>query len=79
MFCIVNTYDIELEKFWQKNIPMCIVLPNKAGGYAIISELNEEGSNEIVQKSIRYINVGNVKASSYPAFKYDLPTTWPKN
>ncbi|MCK5907854.1 MAG: hypothetical protein KAG37_09700, partial [Flavobacteriales bacterium] len=56
---IVKEFDIELIKFWQKYIPMSITLPSTPGGYAIISELNEEGSDEIVQKSIRFINVGD--------------------
>ena len=68
----VYTYslNIEVDKFWQKSIPVKITLPEKAGGYAVLAELSENGSNETPHKSVRFIKVGNLEKYDYPVIKY---------
>jgi hypothetical protein len=75
---IVGRFDVQLEKFWQKNIPLSISLPKHPGGYAIVSELSEYHQEALPQKSIRFINIGKGPISKYPDSKYELPLNWPE-
>ena len=50
--------DIELAAFWQNGISIPLELP-KEGGYMILSELYEDGVDDIPQVSRRYIQVGS--------------------
>ncbi len=49
---------IELEGFKRTNIPILIKLPEKAGGYLLITQYRPENSAPVL-KSRRYIKVGN--------------------
>jgi beta-galactosidase len=48
---------VELPAYQRKNIPAFFTLPQKEGGYLILSEFVIDGSNE-VYKSRRYVKVG---------------------
>lgn len=50
---------VDIPTFQRKNIPAFFTLPQKKGGYLILSEFQKDGSSEIL-KSRRYIRVGDV-------------------
>jgi beta-galactosidase len=57
--------NAEIKPFGRGNIPYSISLPEKEGGYLILSEFQKENSNEIL-KSRRYIRIGNQKNMAFP-------------
>ena len=50
---------VEIPAYQRTNIPAFFTLPQKEGGYLILSEFEKEGSTEVL-KSRRYIKVGQV-------------------
>ena len=77
---IVSSYSVEIEvdPFWQSNIPVSIRLPEQPGGYMILSELNDGNSESPVQVSRRYIVVGDISDPEFPEYKYVILPDWPK-
>ncbi len=61
---IRQKWPVELKPYGRTNIPAFFKLPEKEGGYLILSEFNEN-SSEKIKKSRRYINVGYVKNPEY--------------
>lgn len=51
--------NVEIPPYQRKNIPVFFTLPQEKGGYLILSEFQQENSNEVL-KSRRYIKVGDV-------------------
>jgi hypothetical protein len=60
---------VELSAYQRTNIPAFFTLPQKVGGYLILTEFVKEDSNEIL-KSRRYIKVGEVKNPEYWEVEY---------
>ena len=73
-----QTQSVEVDAFWQKNIPIQVKMPSKKGGYLFISYLKEDGLDDIKQVSHRYINVGKKKKYLYYQYEYLLPKGWKK-
>ncbi len=63
--------DIEVDAFWQEEIIISIQMPEK-GGYMILSEMLEDGLDDIPQVSRRYIQVGN-GAVDFVDYEYLMP------
>lgn len=61
---VQQKWPVELKPYRRTNIPAFFKLPQKEGGYLILSEFKEDGSNEM-SKSRRYIKIGNVKDPEY--------------
>lgn len=57
---VQQKWPVELKPYGRTNIPAFFQLPEKNGGYLILSEFRENNS-EITHKSRRYIKVGDVK------------------
>ncbi|MEN8228380.1 MAG: alpha-L-fucosidase [Bacteroidota bacterium] len=74
---VSETIPILVEGFWQKLIPLSIVLPDEPGGYMIMTELDAEDDDNLNQVSRRYIRVGDSKAK-FSAYEYRLPDRWPE-
>lgn len=77
---VVFEYEqrVEVDAFWQKNIPVKVKMPSRKGGYMLISYLKEDGLDDIAQVSRRYINVGKEKKFDYFEYDYLLPKHWDK-
>jgi len=77
---IVSEYsvNVEVEPFWQSNVPVSIQIPGTPGGYMLLSEL-EDGHDEMpVQVSRRYFIAGEVDEPKFPEYTYPYPPNWPK-
>jgi hypothetical protein len=55
---------VELPAYQRTNIPAFFTLPNKEGGYLILSEYVKDGSTEVL-KSRRYIKVGEINKPEF--------------
>jgi hypothetical protein len=73
-----QTTAVKIDPFWQTTIPIAVKLPEKSGGYMIISELDDVSSETAKQVSRRYFLVGDAERALFPDYKYELPPEWPK-
>ena len=69
---------VAVDAFWEKLIPMTVEIPDKPGGYLMVSELEDNQPQAVNQQSRRYIRVGDVKDVAWPEYKIELPPAWPK-
>lgn len=64
-------FDVKIAPHFEQNIAVNIVLPERPGGYLLLSELID--SNNIIQISRRYIRVGNTEEHvAFPDYKIEL-------
>jgi hypothetical protein len=57
---------------------MTVEIPDRPGGYLMVSELKDNQPQAVNQRSRRYIRVGEVKDVVFPEYKIELPPGWPK-
>ncbi len=60
-----NEYDIDIEAYGRENLPVCIGLPEKEGGYLVTTQYTQTGKDDIY-KSRRYIRVGAGQDYAFP-------------
>ena len=70
--------EIKIEGNWQEHISIPIKMPAQKGGYMIMTELKENGLNDIPQVSRRYVRVGEGSDMVFPDYEYKRPVNWPK-
>lgn len=72
---IINSasIDINLTSNWQELINFIIKMPQKSGGYMILTELYDNTDNNIPQVSRRYINVGKSENNRFYNYNYKHP------
>ena len=73
-----QTVGVEIESFWQLNISITIQVPEAAGGYMLLSELDDGNNDTPAQVSRRYFIVGDIANPEFPDYTYNLPPGWPK-
>jgi beta-galactosidase len=73
---ILKELDIELEPFGYKLIPLTVQIPEKEGGYMLLTELSDSAANvsDIKQISRRYIRVGNNEKPVFYDYQYTMPS-----
>ena len=72
------TVPLEIDAFWQIFIPITLKIPEKEGGYMIISELDDCMAGTVDQISRRYFLVGDPDKAVFPEYIYKLPPEWPE-
>ncbi|MDW3211989.1 MAG: glycoside hydrolase family 2 TIM barrel-domain containing protein [Reichenbachiella sp.] len=70
--------QVAVQPFWQTLLPVTLTLPEKAGGYLILTTLDDPNSNRMKQVSLRYIQVGDIDKPEYFNYEYQKPEGWPK-
>jgi len=70
--------SVSVDAFWEELVPMIVKVPDKAGGYLLVSELACKQGQAGVQRSRRYIRVGKAEDIAWPPYKIDLPPGWLK-
>jgi hypothetical protein len=60
----------------QEKLTASIKLPKQKGGYMILTQLTEDGSDEIVQVSRRYIRIGEADDFEFVSYSYEMPKHW---
>jgi hypothetical protein len=69
---------VAIEPYWQTLVPISVEIPEKEGGYMLISALDDGNINGIPQVSRRYFRVGHADQVKFPEYLYEWPTDWPK-
>ncbi len=70
--------QISVKKRWHDWDMIHIPIPEKEGGYMLISELYGHDSDNIPQISRRYIKVGESDVETWPQYQYKKPKNWPR-
>jgi hypothetical protein len=73
-----ETAAVEIKPFWQTCIPVVLQMPERAGGYMLISELYDGNDGTSPQVSRRYFRVGDAVDPTFPEYTYQPPPGWPK-
>ncbi len=73
-----KTETIEVDPFWETLLPVILHIPDKPGGYLLLSHLYENGKNNPPQISRRYIRIGELTDPVFPEYEVDLPLHWPE-
>ncbi|MEE9439952.1 MAG: sugar-binding domain-containing protein [Saprospiraceae bacterium] len=73
-----QSISIDIKANWQNCYTVNIELPEKNGGYMLVSELHDETLDDINQVSRRYIKVGTNEIVDWPEYNYLLPKYWKK-
>lgn len=73
---LLGELDVELEPFGYKSIPVTVQIPEREGGYMLITELsdNEAKGSDMKQVSRRYIRVGNIEKPAFYDYQYSMPS-----
>lgn len=69
--------QVSVDPQWQKTVSVQFTLPSKEGGYMLLTELKENGSDAMSQVSRRYIQVGKNEVKKWPNYQYVTPSGWP--
>jgi beta-galactosidase len=73
-----QTLPVSIDPFWQTPIPVALKIPQKEGGYMLISELDDGKVNSMKQVSRRYFIVGHTDPVLFPDYSYKWPPDWPQ-
>jgi hypothetical protein len=73
---LLKELDVELEPFGYKSIPVNVQIPEKEGGYMLLTELSDDAAKEsdIKQVSRRYIRVGDIEKPIFYDYQYTMPS-----
>jgi hypothetical protein len=73
---LLKEIDVELKPFGHKSVPVTIQIPDKEGGYMLLTELSDNAAKEsdIKQVSRRYIRVGDIEKPVFYDYQYTMPS-----
>jgi len=73
---LLKELDVALEPFGYKSIPVTVQIPEKEGGYMLLTELSDDAAKEsdIKQVSRRYIRVGDIEKPVFYDYQYTMPS-----
>jgi beta-galactosidase len=73
---LLKELDVELKPFGYKSISVNVQIPEKEGGYMLLTELSDKAAKEsdIKQVSRRYIRVGDIEKPVFYDYQYTMPS-----
>jgi hypothetical protein len=72
---LLKELDVALKPFGHKSISVNVQIPEKEGGYMLLTELSDNAAKEsdIKQVSRRYISVGDIEKPVFCDYQYTMP------
>jgi hypothetical protein len=73
---LLKELDVALKPFGYKSISVNVQIPDKEGGYMLLTELSDNAAKEsdIKQVSRRYIRVGDIEKPVFYDYQYTMPS-----